>query len=264
VISLTPTFAGVSDPGLKHRCNEDHLYIQTVSPTISPAVSQPVSQPVGTAQILIVCDGVSSSRRPERASQAATAAAGYSLKTALEQAQPASLEQAFSAALSAVCQLPADGQTDQEPPSTTMVAAIVAQGQATIGWLGDSRAYWLAATGSQQLSTDDSWINDRVNAGEMTQAEAEKSPNAHAITRWLGADADGDTTPTVIQFAIPGPGYFLLCSDGLWNYAPAAEQLASLVNLDGDALTVAQRLTEFARAKGGHDNITVAALKIET
>jgi PPM family protein phosphatase len=247
VINLSPTFAGISDRGLKHHRNEDHLAIQTVGP----------------AQILVVCDGVSSSHQPELASQAASASACASLAAALTAAQPLNLQQAFSAAQAAVCQAARDLAITQEPPSTTLVAAIVENRQATIGWLGDSRAYWLAATGSQQLSTDDSWINDMVAAGRMTQAAAEKSPNAHAITRWLGADADADAEPTVVQFTIPGAGYFILCTDGLWNYAPDAQQIANLVNLDGDAITVAQRLTEFAIAQGGHDNITVAALKIE-
>jgi PPM family protein phosphatase len=248
-ITLSPTFAGVSDPGRKHRRNEDHMALQTV----------------GAAQILVVCDGVSSSHQPERASQAASAAASASLATALDQAQPviASLHQAFSATQVAVCQAAQAIPAAQEPPSTTMVAAVVENRRATIGWLGDSRAYWLAATGSQQLSRDDSWVNDIVAADRMSQAEAEKSPNAHAITRWLGADAGGDVAPTVVQFALPGPGYLLLCSDGLWNYAPTAAQLTELVNFADDAITVAQRLTEFALAQGGHDNITVAALKIE-
>ena len=52
----------------------------------------------------------------------------------------------------------------------------------------------------------------------MARAEAESSPQAHAITKWLGRDSE-DHTPMVGQLRITEPGWLLVCSDGLWNYA---------------------------------------------
>jgi serine/threonine protein phosphatase PrpC len=96
---------------------------------------------------------------------------------------------AVAAALASVCEIPYTSSANADPPSTTLVAAVVQDHTATIGWLGDSRAYWISPQGSRQLTKDDSWLNDIVASGQMTEAEASKSDKAHAITRWLGVDA---------------------------------------------------------------------------
>src|SRR5690348_10597213 len=73
-------------------------------------------------------------------------------------------------------------------PSATYVSAIVAQEAVTVCWLGDSRAYWLATESeSARLTKDDSLAEELVAQGQMTEAEAMASPQAHVITRWLGA-----------------------------------------------------------------------------
>src|SRR5438094_351506 len=64
------------------------------------------------------------------------------------------------------------------------------------------------------------------------------------------------------------PGVLLLCSDGLWNYAPAAEDLTRIVRkhlaaANGSTVAAARSLVEFARAAGGADNITVALLPVD-
>ena len=63
----------------------------------------------------------------------------------------------------------------------------------------------------------------------VPREEAESGPNAHAITRWLGADAP---TPARGRSSrtLDGPGWLLLCSDGLWNYCSEAADLAALVH----------------------------------
>ncbi len=84
------------------------------------------------------------------------------------------------------------------------------------------------------------------------------TPQAHVITRWLGADL---THPQahVARFEPPGPGVVLICSDGLWNYRPDAAGLAKLalpVALT-DPLSAAVAMVNFAIEAGGTDNITV-------
>lgn len=245
-VILNSHLAGVSDRGLKHHQNEDFLALQMV----------------GDAEILVVCDGVSSSHHPELASQKASETMSLALAAALQTgASPESaIQSAVGAALLEVCHL--SDQSDTEPPSTTLVAAVVQSGIATIGWLGDSRAYWIAAAGSCQLTQDHSWVNDMIASGKMTAAEANYSPQSHAITRWLGADAQEDAAPEIVRFPLPGNGYLLLCSDGLWNYAPEVQQIQVLMqkSLGMDAITIARSLVEFARSRGGHDNITAALL----
>jgi serine/threonine protein phosphatase PrpC len=136
----------------------------------------------------------------------------------------------------------------------------------TVCWLGDSRAYWLAADPAQcaRLTRDDSLAEELVAAGLASPEEAMASPQAHVITRWLGADLP-EPVPHVVSFTPPGPGALLVCSDGLWNYRPEAAGLAALLALPsalGDPLAAASNLVRFAVEAGGMDNITVALIPL--
>jgi serine/threonine protein phosphatase PrpC len=248
-VVLSPQLAGVCDRGLKHHRNEDFLALNTVE---NPST-----------QILVVCDGVSSSQTPELASQTAAKTTCEFLSENLTQGQTPedAMQNAIATALQAVSAIPYQSKVNADPPSTTLVAAIVQNQVATIGWLGDSRAYWLASE-SKQLTIDDSWLNDMVSSGKMSEAEAMRSLNAHAITNWLGADVRDSAKPSIIHFPISSQGYLLLCTDGLWNYAPETSQILALVQQSdsNDAATISRYLVDFARSQGGHDNITVAVL----
>jgi PPM family protein phosphatase len=246
--------AAVCDRGLRHHHNEDFTACAEVD---------------GNTYVMVVCDGVSSSESPELASKAAAGEVCRFLqdggKGELTRSALAELSAGIASASAKVSAIPYAITKSGEAPSTTVVAAFVVDRVATIGWLGDSRAYWISRKGSRLLTKDDSWFNEVVLSGEMTEAEARISANAHAITRWLGADAI-DFEPSIIEFLIPDSGYLLLCSDGLWNYAEDIIKMENLVinlvnqNSGSDAVTVARGLVEFARRKGGYDNITVAIL----
>lgn len=246
-VNISPRLAGVSDVGLRHAHNEDFLALQTI----------------GDSHILVVCDGVSSSQTPELAAQAAAQTMCAELALAIANRHPPdqAMHWAIAAGLAEVSAIPHAVGTE-DPPSTTVVAAIVQEHTATIGWLGDSRAYWLSPQTCQQLTQDDSWLNQMVTTGAMTEAEAQLAPQAHAITRWLGADMPRDEAASIATISLSQPGFLLLCTDGLWNYTPDPMHLMQLIQqkTDTDALVIAQHLVNFARSQGGHDNISVGIL----
>jgi PPM family protein phosphatase len=137
-------------------------------------------------------------------------------------------------------------------------------GELVVGWVGDSRAYWLGPSSAALLTVDDSWANEQVAGGRLTEAEARIDQRAHAITRWLGADAPHEPPNIAIHRAREG-GRLVLCTDGLWNYASSADELAGLVAQLPKAsapVAVARALTEFALAKGGRDNVTVVVIDV--
>jgi serine/threonine protein phosphatase PrpC len=152
-----------------------------------------------------------------------------------------------------------------DAPAATFVSAVLAAGAATVCWVGDSRAYWLAASpgSAEQLTTDDSMAEEMVAAGLLSEADALASPAGHVVTRWIGADL-GDAAPHVLRFEPPGPGALLLCSDGLWNYQPEAAGLAELALPAAltDPLGAARTLVSFALAAGGTDNVTAVLAPI--
>ncbi len=216
--------------------------------------------PLGLASLAVVCDGVSTSTRPAQASRIAAETAVHVLAEALH-AGVATEDALLTAARSADAAVRDLGGGSVNAPATTFVAGVTTATAVTVCWTGDSRAYWLPADdglAAQMLTRDDSLAGELAAAGALTEAEAMMSPHAHVLTRWLGADAD-TIDPHVAAIQPPSPGVLLLCSDGLWNYEPAAEGLRRLARQASfpDLAGAADALVAFALEAGGHDNVTV-------
>jgi PPM family protein phosphatase len=250
LLELAPNFAGASDRGRRHHQNEDAIALKIIDER---------------TYAMVVCDGVSISQHPELASRFAVAACIEGIELSLQEgANPeTAIFNGVDKSLQAVSEIPFDPENSiVDPSSATIVTAIVRDNLATIAWLGDSRAYWLAADKSLQLTQDDSWAREIVAQGTLTMEEAEKSPHAHAITRWLGADLDDDGVPSIATLTIPSAGYLLLCTDGLWNYAPEPSYLYHLIQQSpsSNSIDIARHLVQYANQQGGQDNITVSVL----
>ncbi|GAA2089435.1 protein phosphatase 2C domain-containing protein [Streptomyces albiaxialis] len=251
------TVAAASDRGLRHHRNEDYFAVtETTGPSGVPAT------------IAVVCDGVSSATRPDEASAAAAVAASASLSDAVVRGThpQQAMHDALVAASEAVNVLAED--TPPEPsknaPACTIVGALTADGILTVGWVGDSRAYWVPQDRSApaaRLTEDDSWAAQMVAAGLMNEAEAYADSRAHAITGWLGADAY-ELDPHTASFKPDRAGVVVVCTDGLWNYAESADEMAAAVPHDAlnRPLHSAQHLVGYALDGGGHDNVTVAVV----
>ncbi|MEU2245747.1 PP2C family serine/threonine-protein phosphatase [Streptomyces sp. NPDC019224] len=255
--------AAVSDRGLRHHRNEDSFAVSTTA------------LPDGSAAVVaIVCDGVSSASRPDEASAAAASTANESLLESLQRGThpQQAMHEAIVAASESVNRLAQQTGQDQEresrrrqnAPACTLVGAVMASGLLVVGWVGDSRVYWVPedrSTAPARLTEDDSWAAQMVATGLMNEAEAYADERAHAITGWLGADAY-ELEPHTASFKPDRPGLVVVCTDGLWNYAESAAEMAAAVPEDAYArpLHGAQVLVGHALDGGGHDNVTVALL----
>lgn len=245
------TLAGVSDRGRRHFRNEDAMGL---------ALTQ---TPAGTAALAVVCDGVSTSARPDEASlvaaEAALAVLTDTLRAGLTAAE--ALPLAVLAADAAVRDL---ARQCSNAPAATIVSGVVTTDAVALAWIGDSRAYWLPADqslGGQLLTQDDSLARQLVAAGALPETDAISSPHAHVVTGWLGADAEAPE-PHYVTFQPPGAGLLLLCTDGLWNYQPDADGLARLVRPKSpdDLAGATADLLAFALEAGGQDNVTVVLI----
>lgn len=251
VVAPQPWLAGASDRGHRHETNQDALSL--------------AGREVDGARlaVLVISDGVSTSLGADQAALTAATVAGDRLVSAVaghENAEEA-FEAAFSQANAAILATVAEGR---EPGSCTLIAALSDSHRAVVGNVGDSRCYFVGDSGSGQvLSTDDSVAQARIELG-MPREEAERGFQAHAITRWLGPDAT-DVSPRVTSFDAPEPGWLLVCTDGLWNYASEADELAALVARLGaelEPVALAERLVAWANEQGGRDNVTVALTRL--
>jgi serine/threonine protein phosphatase PrpC len=269
--------AAACDRGLRHTRNED-------------AVALSAGAEQGSHAVLVVCDGVSSSIDSDLASLAAARAArdvlasshprGLGTGVSLIAAIVARLGAAADAASEAVLEVTrnaknmpdgdvATADRSLSPASCTFVAAVLEQDLLVVGSVGDSRAYWIPDVGdATALTLDDSFAQLQIAAG-VPREEAESGPQSHAITRWLGQDAP-DHRPTTATMTLAEPGWLLVCSDGLWNYASAAQDLADLVRktsntppVNTQPLALAEALVSWAKTQGGQDNISAALARIQ-
>jgi len=274
-LAPTPFLGAVTDRGKRHPTNQDAVSVALES-------MGDLNVPV-----IVICDGVSSARHSEVTATEATRVAleylqGYVNNPTLD-ALPTetngetltetnfsleAMRAAIIAAHEAICALDDAPDETLEPPGCTIVASIIEPTQITVGWVGDSRAYLLAGDQSRLLTRDHSYVNDLIARGEMTEEESAQSQYAHVITLCLGplnSDADHPPNPAVVQIPRDQDGLLVLCTDGLWNYAPQPVFLAALAREagpDADAQTIAHHLATFANTRGGLDNITVAVVRL--
>ena len=234
---------GVSDKGKRRARNEDSMAFGTVLGADAPP-----------AVVAVVCDGVATSDRADSASQKAVDEATTVLLDALlENADPTAATKAAVARAIEVVSALADPEVPGTAPSCTFVSTVVTPTAVTVGSVGDSRVYWLAGADSKVLTVDDTVATELMAEG-LSEEEANAVYQAHALSKWIGADA-GEIEPRVVTVTPDGPGHVLLCSDGLWNYVPEATALADVMPAEG-GMTAAVELTALALKLGGHDNIT--------
>jgi serine/threonine protein phosphatase PrpC len=237
------TVAGVTDRGIRHARNEDAMGIAA-----GPGLL-----------IGVVCDGVSSSSRPDAASHAAIQAATPVLLAELAEGNLVGEAITTAArAAQAAAVLAAGGTPGPNPPASTFVCAVLVLDTITVGWVGDSRAYWLPAEGEPLCLTADDSLAGRLAAAGVAADEIPRNRSASALVRWMGADAP-DATPHLRTLTPDGPGRVLVVSDGVFRYRPDAADLAAITP-DKSPMDTARDLVAFALDQGGHDNITAVVL----
>jgi serine/threonine protein phosphatase PrpC len=141
---------------------------------------------------------------------------------------------------------------------TTVVAAIADGDMMSFAHVGDSRAYMIRDNTLTRITNDHSWVFEQVQAGMLTEAEAEKHPLRNVITRALGGALQVNPDASEIQ-AKPGD-MFLLCSDGLTGMVPE-EEILRIVAENADPVVACQKLIDEANERGGLDNITAILVK---
>jgi PPM family protein phosphatase len=141
---------------------------------------------------------------------------------------------------------------------TTVVACLADGDIMSFAHVGDSRAYLIRDNALSRITNDHSWVFEQVQAGMLTEAEAEKHPLRNVITRALGGALQVNPDASEME-ARPGDVY-LLCSDGLTGMVPEDEILR--VVTESDTIEDAcQKLIDTANERGGLDNITAILVK---
>ncbi|GLW81744.1 Serine/threonine protein phosphatase PrpC [Actinokineospora globicatena] len=233
--------AAITDRGRRRERNEDAVAIGVL----------------GDVAAAVVCDGVASAPGSAAAALAASEAGLRELLAAVARGDEPTAATTAAATAAADAAAALGDPDDANPPCCTYVSALVTDDGVTVGWVGDSPAYWAGSTGTRRLTVDDSAAGRLFAEGVAVDDPRMAEPGAQALERWLGADA-GPITPRVRRFSPTESGLVLLCSDGLSRYLDAG--VVAPADHLGAPLAVARTLLGRALAAGGHDNVTVAAI----
>lgn len=238
--------AAITDVGCERDINEDRYAVIDCS----------------VGRLWVVCDGMGGVQGGELAAQLAIDA----MRRGLESEGFDTPAQALSAAIEEANRVIVLRRQNPQFSSmgTTTVAAIISGTEVIIGSAGDSRAYLVRNGEIQQLTVDHTYVQDLVERGLISQEEAMSHPQAHVLTKCLGAEPRLEVDQTSFWIwdseANTTEDRLVLCSDGLYSHV-TDEQIAEIAS-QFSPQEACVKLVELAKSGGGYDNITLAVLPL--
>jgi protein phosphatase len=258
-VPRTLTFAGLTDIGRVRPRNEDHLVL------------------LDDLGIAVVADGMGGHPGGDVASRITAQSVARRLTELLgtttigEQGIASVLSHAMAESVldaHALVRMEAARKPELARMGTTVTALAVdrSAGDYAIGHVGDSRAYLLRDGELRQLTRDDTWVQERVDAGDFTVEQGRRHPFGHLLTQCVGLE-DPPEPQIIVGTALPGDVY-MLCTDGLTGALelPVLERiLTGHFREDGRMgapEAVVRTLLEQAKERGATDNLTAALLLV--
>ena len=227
-----------TDTGRQRNANEDSLFARP--------------------PVFVVADGMGGAQAGEVASQTAADAFGRGIP---EGAPETVLQQVIEEANREIYEM-ARRDPSVAGMGTTITAAIVDSEaeSVAIGHVGDSRAYRFRAGKLERLTRDHSLVEEMRRKGQITDEQAEDHPQRSIITRALGPEPHVQVDVQSVT-AVSGD-VFLLCSDGLTTMVNE-ERIAQILNASPSLDEAVRALVAEANERGGRDNITAIAFRLE-
>jgi len=143
---------------------------------------------------------------------------------------------------------------------TTATVAALMDERLFVAQVGDSRAYVLREGKLVQISRDQSLVNQLIEAGQLTEEEAETFEHNNIILQALGTAESVQVDLTYVD--LREGDTLMLCSDGLSGMI-RTEEIREVLCTHSDPLAACKELTDRANNAGGHDNITVIVAKFD-
>lgn len=145
---------------------------------------------------------------------------------------------------------------DKKGMGTTCVGALINKDKAYIASVGDSRAYLLDENGISQITNDHTIVEILYEQGKIDKDDKNKHEMSHIITKAIGTEPDID--PDYFELELKENSIILICSDGLTNYC--SDELIYSYVYNKELEKSLSDLINYAKDKGGKDNITVAII----
>ena len=129
----------------------------------------------------------------------------------------------------------------------------------TVCSAGDCRAYRVRRNQLEQMTTDDSWVQEAFSAGALSLKRLQEHPLRNIVTKAVGAKETIDIE--VIEATMEQGDLYLLCSDGLHDMIPDSSILEIVSSADGNLQRNVADLIAAANEGGGKDNITALLVR---
>ncbi|MBN8724664.1 MAG: serine/threonine-protein phosphatase [Acidobacteria bacterium] len=142
---------------------------------------------------------------------------------------------------------------------STFTGVTICKDEAYIAQVGDSRAYLIRDNKIMQLTKDQSLVGQLLEAGYITEEEAENHHLRNVILQALGGQATVNVVITRVN--LRENDILLVCSDGLTT-SVKNQQIFDIVKNNLDLKIATENLIKMANERGGQDNITVVLAKI--
>jgi serine/threonine protein phosphatase PrpC len=250
-------YFGRTDVGLVREHNEDNFVVVDLEAGLR-GTDAPREAPVGPRGcIFAVCDGMGGAAAGEVASQMAVDTIHEMFaqsevpkdRDTFARRLVHSVEEAGHRIFSA-----AKMDRSRRGMGTTTTLAGLVDNVLFVGQVGDSRAYVLRGDQLELVTKDQSLVNQLIEAGQLTEEEAEAFEHSNIILQALGTTEDVTVDLTFLE--LRRGDRLLMCSDGLSGLVHA-EMIREVMQTTPDLTEAAARLIQMANAGGGHDNITV-------
>lgn len=214
------------------------------------------------AGLYAVADGMGGHAAGEVASLTAIKALNAAFEASGERTA-AALESAAKAANRAVWEKARTNRGMLGMGTTLVALAVVENEHGTSGLavahIGDSRLYLYRDKSLSQVTVDHSLVQELVDEGQISQAQAAVHPQRHVLTRALGVEPAVEVD--IIEITPENDDRYLLCSDGLPREA-SDDQIAAILSRFPDPSEAASELVELANSRGGSDNVTVVVVDV--
>jgi serine/threonine protein phosphatase PrpC len=238
--------AGASDPGRVRNNNEDAYWVDA------------------DRGVFLVVDGIGGHAAGEKAA----AIAVERVRARLER-QTGSVEQRIREAITLANNeilRAAQGNPDWRGMACVLTMAVLENGSAVIGHVGDSRLYLIKGGEIRKVTHDHSPVGEREDNGELREADAMRHPRRNEVFRDVGSEAHSPDDADFIEVQrIPfdPDSALLLCSDGLSDQVPSGTIRDAVMRHAGEPQAAVRELIAKANAAGGKDNVTVLVVEGE-
>jgi protein phosphatase len=255
---------GRTDVGQVREHNEDNFIVADLTKASRGLMETDRNQLIGERGVLMgVCDGMGGAAAGEVASQLAVDIIYQKMvggDTPHDHDEIAArLVHAIEAAGLRIFSEAKLDRTRRGMGTTSTIAAML-DAHLFIGQVGDSRAYILRGDRLVQVTRDQSLVNQLIEAGQLTEEEAETFEHNNIILQALGTSDSVQVDLTFVE--LKRGDTLLLCSDGLSGMV-RNEEIREILRSVDEPLEACKTLTDRANQAGGHDNITVVVAKFE-